>query len=190
MASTLSDDIWMNSSEACSALSLTSKATQLDNHVPLIQTTDREVPGLTLSLEQVIGTTTYSTSGFACNYNTSTFAICAGSAAVVGLVDNQLRISQKFFRARQNASVSASQTVSSPYDKATSLNTPESRNYSTTSWRRKTFGVRSTGSPHVDHGVSPGRANIRQKTRAAACVSLSSDGRFLAVGEVTGHKDV
>ena len=183
MASTTANGLWMSQPEAPSASSQAPKSSHLQDLV--LQTPSKkqsQQAGLTLTLKSIIGTTTYSSRGFDCNSATSSFATCAGSAAVVTHVDSELKVSQKFFRARNGPSVAYG--ASSNHDAQGAPNTPEWRTHLASSLRRKTFGIGSTRSPQVDQGVSPGRANIRQKTRATSCVSLSSDGRLLAVGEV------
>ncbi|MCJ1388416.1 hypothetical protein MMC18_001263 [Xylographa bjoerkii] len=185
MASTSAGGLWMRQSEAPSTHGETLKATHIQDQVA--QTPSKKQPqqgGLILTLKSIIGTTTYSSRGFDCNTATSSFATCAGSAAIVTSVDNEFKVTQKFFRARHGPL--APHSASSNHDIQGASSTPEPRNHLVGSLRRKTFGIGSARSPQVDQGVSPGRASIRQKTRAASCVSLSSDGQFLAVGE-TGY---
>ncbi|MCJ1382310.1 hypothetical protein MMC17_005423 [Xylographa soralifera] len=185
MASTSAGSLWMSQPEAHSTPSGTPKTAHLQDQVT--QTPSKkhsQQGGLTLTLKSIIGTTTYSSRGFDCNSATSSFATCAGSAAVVTYVDSELKVVQKFFRARNGPSLLHS--TSTNHDIQGAASTPEPRTHLAGSLRRKTFGIGSTRSPQVDQGISPGRANIRQKTRATSCVSLSSDGRLLAVGE-TGY---
>ena len=183
MADIPASGLWMSPSEAHSPLNLTPQTTHFQD--PIAQTPSKirsQQGGLTLTLKSIIGTTTTSSRGFDCNVATSSFATCAGSTAVVSYVDNELNVKQKFFRARQGPS--APYSGSSNHDAQGVSNTPDLRNHIVGSLRRKTFGVGFARSPQVDQSISPGRASIRQKTRAASCVSLSSDGRLLAVGEV------
>ena len=183
MASTSERGLWMSQPVAHSTPNHTPKATQLQDPVSQTASKKQSQQGrLTLTLKSIIGTTTYSSRGFDCNSATSSFATCAGSAAVVTHVDSAHKIVQKFFRSRNGPSVT--QSGSSNQDVQGAASTPEPRSHTAASLRRKTFGIGSTRSPQVDQGISPGRANIRQKTRATSCVSLSSDGRLLAVGEV------
>ena len=183
MATVLANGIWMTPSDALSPLSLTPKHSHLRTHVTQTPSkTSREGSEIQVVLKKVLGSTTSSASGFDCNPSTSTFAFCAGSTAVVSHVDAELNITQKFFRAQSSSS--RSHHISSHSDSSPASQPPESHLRLASSLRRKTLGLRSTGSPQVEPGVSPGRANIRHKTRAASCVSLSPDGRLLAVGEV------
>ena len=173
----------MSQPAAPSTPSHTPKAAPLQD--PDIQTPSTKQPqhgSLILTLKSIIGTTTYSSRGFDCNSTTSCFATCAGSAAVVTYVDDDFQIHQKFYRSRD--SLLAPHSASSSHDVQGVTRAPEARTHLAGSLRRKTFGTGFTRSPQVDQGISHGRANIRQKTRATSCVSLSSDGRLLAVGEV------
>lgn len=175
--------IWMIPSDALLPLSLTPKQSHLRTQASKTPSkTSREGSEIQLVLKKVLGSTTSSASGFDCNPSTASFAFCAGSTAVVAHVDAELNITQKFFRAQSSSP--RSQHISSHSDPSLAPQTPELHVRLTGSLRRKTLGIRSIGSPRVEPGVSPGRANIRQKTRAASCVSLSPDGRLLAVGEV------
>jgi len=183
MASVPANGIWMTPSDALSPLSLTPKHGHQRTHATQAPSkTSREGSEIQVVLKKVLGSTTSSASGFDCNPSTSSFAFCAGSTAVLAYVDAELNITQKFFRAQSG--FSRSQYISSHLESSPASQTPESHPRLANSLRRKTLGIRSAGSPRVEPGVSPGRATIRQKSRAASCVSLSPDGRFLAVGEV------
>ncbi|MCJ1288265.1 hypothetical protein MMC26_007620 [Xylographa opegraphella] len=184
MANTSTGGLWMSQPMAQSTPSHTPKAIQLQETTQTPSKRQSQQGELTLALKSIIGTTTYSSRGFDCNFANSSFATCAGSAAVVTHVDSELKVVQKFFRSREGSSVPHS--ASSNHDSKAAASTPEPRTHLVGSLRRKTFGIGATRSPQVDQGVSPGRANIRQKTRATSCVSLSPDGRLLAVGE-TGY---
>ena len=183
MASVPANGTWMSPSHALSPLSLTPKQGNLRTHASQTPSkTSREGSEIQVILKKVLGSTTSSASGFDCNLSTSSLAFCAGSTAVLAQVDAELNINQRFFRAQSGSS--RSQYVFTHSDSSPASPTPESFPRLANSLRRKTLGIKSAGSPRVEPGVSPGRANIRQKTRAASCVSLSPDGRFLAVGEV------
>lgn len=184
MAFFRSNDLWLNSPDPLSSLTVTPR-TPAGRIAASIKSSrlSKDRSELSLALKTTIGTTTSTASAFDYNTATSSFAICAGSVAIVARVDEELNITQKFFRARPSASSHIS--PSSNHDKSIGASTPESRNHLVGSLRRKTFGLGPIRSPQIDHSVSPGKANIRQKTRVASCVSLSSDGRLLAVSEVS-----
>ena len=139
-----------------------------------------------LTLRTVIGTTTESQTGFSCHPGSDTFAFCAGSAVVLGSVDETGQVSQRFFRAEPTSG--ACNPVFSVYDENTTGGTPDSRRKSALPTRSGAFTVGSTGSPRRewnDEGTSkPWTAKDRVK--ATTSISLSTDGRFLAVGE-TGY---
>ena len=184
MALAPSNGSWMNLSDTFPAPSLTPKPSQLRTLVTQTPTkTTQEVSEIRIELKKVLGCTSSSASGFDCDPAASRYAFCAGSTAVVAHIDDELRVNQKFFRAPSN--LSRSQHLSSSSDPSTAPQTPEPNYRKATSLRRRTLGIRSTASPQIEPGVSPGRANIRQKTRAASCVAFSPDGKYLAVGEVT-----
>ena len=186
MTSAPSNGLSMNMSELLSAPYPTPKGTISKHQTEHTPTTIKQAePTLSLVLRKVLGSTTTSSSGFDARPGASSFALCAGSTAIVASIDDKLNITQKFFRTQP--SPLRSHHLPSYNDSPTASNTPESYSRHASSLRRKTFAPRSIGSPQVEPDVSSGRANIRQKTRAASCVSLSSDGRLLAVGEVSSH---
>ncbi|KAK8220266.1 WD40-repeat-containing domain protein [Phyllosticta capitalensis] len=139
---------------------------------------------LMLSLRQVIGTTASSANAFDSLPSERIFAFTAGAAAVVVSVDDDLNYKQRFFRARPSAT--AGTQTPSVYGTST-----PSHNSSRTaaSLRDAGVGVSHYGSPGSDWADSPGGKSLTAKDRikAATCVSFSSDGKFLAVGE-TGYK--
>lgn len=134
-----------------------------------------------LSLKRVVGTTCRSPTGF--DTVNSTFAYIAGGAVVVVDVEGQ-HYSQRFYRARPTAvpvySLAASQNAPS----TPSASTPKAND----SRNRVAPGHRdSQGSP-ADWADSPGSKTwtSRERIKAATCLALSRDGRYLAVGE-TGY---
>lgn len=135
-----------------------------------------------LSLKRVVGTTCRSPTGFATA--NSSFAYIAGGAVVVVDVEDHL-YSQRFYRARPTAvpaySVSSSQNnPSTPI--ATTPKANDSRNRVAASHRDPTYGP-------AEWSDSPGGSKTwtsRERIKAATCLALSSDGRYLAVGE-TGY---
>jgi hypothetical protein len=137
----------------------------------------------TLSLQTVIGTTTATPNGFSSHEPTRSFALCAGSAAILAEVDSDLNINQRFFRARPTAI--AVNPVTSFYSQSTPPTTPETR--------RPSLAAKS-GTNASFYGASPGGDwtdatnsrtwSSRERVKAVSSVEISPNGRFLAVGEV------
>lgn len=128
-----------------------------------------------LSLRTVLGTSTTTPNGFSSHDQSKTFALCAGSAAVLAELDDDGNISQRFFRARPSAT--GMNQVASFYNQSTPPSTPDSRT-------RSLAHVRSN--PHLNiHSSSPqSDLSSRERVKAVTSVSISPNGRFLAVGEV------
>jgi WD40 repeat protein len=105
---------------------------------------------------------------------------------VLGKVDETGHVSQRFFRAHPTAG--AVNPVFSFYDEPATSGTPESRRKTNSTARSGGFSVGSTGSPrrdwNDDNNSKPWTAKDRVK--AISSVSLTLNGRFLAVGE-TGY---
>ncbi|KAI9826175.1 MAG: hypothetical protein M1819_007431 [Sarea resinae] len=141
-----------------------------------------------LSLRQVIGTTTCSAASFDCLPWKRLFASTAGAAAIVIKVDDDLRVCQRFFRARPTAQPVAS-TNGSYYPSTPTPATAESRTRTVASLRDAGIGYSAINSPMSDWGESPSSKtwSARERVKAATSVSFSPDGKFLAVGE-TGYK--
>ncbi|KAI0385352.1 WD domain-containing protein [Hypomontagnella monticulosa] len=131
-----------------------------------------------LSLKRVVGTTCVSPTGF--DTVRSSFAYIAGGAVVVVDV-NGAEYTQRFYRARPTAVPVYSTSL--PYSPSTPTQTPkanDSRNR--ISLRESTFGS-------LDWSESPTSSKTwtsRERIKAATCLALSKEGRFLAVGE-TGY---
>lgn len=137
----------------------------------------------TLSLQTVIGTTTSTPNGFSSHEPSSSFALCAGSAAILVDLDSELNISQRFFRARPTAT--GLNAVSSYYGNAsTPPVTPESRNRAIPPARGGTNSSMYLGSPAGESAESGRTWSSRERIKAVTSVSISPNGRFLAVGEV------
>lgn len=132
-----------------------------------------------LNLTRIIGTTTSSSCAFDCLPDLSCFAVCAGSAAIVNYVDPNSKITQKLFRVKGSAGY---QTNGSS-DSLVGTSTPEAKNRQRL-LKSSIFNAKAVGSPSNDYGASPGKIAARQRTRSAACISLSRDGKLLALGEV------
>ena len=139
-----------------------------------------------LDLRTIIGTTTEGQTGFASHPESDTFAFCAGSTVVLGKVDETGHVSHRFFRAHPASG--AVNPFFSFYDETTAGGTPENRRKTILSTKSGGFSAGSTGSPRRDWSddsmSKPWTAKDRVK--ATSSVSLTTDGRFLAVGE-TGY---
>jgi hypothetical protein len=140
---------------------------------------------VSLALRQVVGTTANSANAFDSLPSAHSFAYTAGAAAVIATVDDQHRVSQRFYRARPTANpINASASI---YGGPSTPTQNESRNRTAASLRDAGFGASPHASPAAnDWADSPSsRAwTTKDKIKAATCVSFSHDGRFLAVGEV------
>ncbi|KAF1917041.1 WD40-repeat-containing domain protein [Ampelomyces quisqualis] len=144
---------------------------------------------VSLALRQVVGTTASSANALDSLPAGRAFAYTAGAAAVIATVDDQLRLSQRFYRARPTTTpLNASASV---YGGPSTPTQNESRNRTAASLRDAGYGAASPlASPAaLDWADSPGNKpwTAKEKVKAARCVSFSHDGRFLAVGE-TGYK--
>ncbi len=138
-----------------------------------------------LALRQVIGTTTNSANAFDSLSSGRCFAYTAGAAAVIASVDEEHKVTQRFYRARPTTI--PLNPSSSIYGGPSTPTQNESRNRVAASLRDAGFGASPLASPAAnDWQESPtGKAwTMKEKIKAATCVSFSPDGRFLAVGEV------
>ena len=149
---------------------------------PLTPSKNSQAGTFGLSLKRILGTTTNSPRGIAYLSDASSFAICAGSAAVIVQVDQDLNITQKYFRARPNA-LPVNKTLSC-YDEPTTLNKSEANGRLFSSIRENKHGIRPVVASPIEKATTFSATTIRQKTRAVTCVSLSADGKLLAIGEV------
>lgn len=140
----------------------------------------------TLSLQSVLGTTTASPNGFSSHDESRSFALCAGSAAVLAEFDNENEVSQRFFRARPSAT--SINPVASFYNQSTPPTTPESRSTrprSLSNLKPSPHASLHNNSPSNDIENNTPRAwSSRERIKAVTSVSISPNGRFLAVGEV------
>lgn len=129
----------------------------------------RDSYNLRLSLSNVVGITTNSVNAFDALPEHNTFVCCAGTAAVLSRVNENLQITQRVFRLRPN--VSATNATPSFYNVATPPSAlGKSRHGSP--FKNAGFGVTHNGL--VDYpptSPSQGRANIW--SRETSCVSLS-----------------
>ncbi len=145
-----------------------------------------EEPGL--RLKKVIGTTTASSSAFDCLPSARQFAYTAGAAAVVCTVDDDLQVTQRFFRARPpvGAGVSAAAVV---VPGVASPTPTEARSRVLGLGREYGMPGSPLGSSTRDWSDSPtGKsATAKDRVKAATSVALSPNGKWVAVGE-TGYK--
>lgn len=152
------------------------------------QSQQKRYPELELALSRVIGTTATSPASLDSISSGNKFAFTAGAAAVLVTVgpEPHYKLTQRFFRAR-STTVSLN-SISGP-NVLSSISAKDARgNYSP-------FGSATAG---MSSPFSTGRASewvnspggkskswsSKERIKAANAVSLSSDGRFLAVGEV------
>jgi hypothetical protein len=141
---------------------------------------------VSLALRQVIGTTTNSANAFDSLPSASSFGYTAGAAAVIASIDGQGHVTQRFYRARPttnpiNPSASIYGGPSTPIQN-------ESRNRTAVSLRDAGFGGSPLPSPGIpDWADSPSSRgwSMKEKIKAATCVSFSPDGKYFAVGEVS-----
>ncbi|KAK1782912.1 WD40-repeat-containing domain protein [Copromyces sp. CBS 386.78] len=129
-----------------------------------------------LSLRRVIGTTCSSPTGFDSVH--SSFAYIAGGAVVVVDVSGE-HYSQRFYRARPSAVPVFALSPVSHTTAANSNPTPkanDSRNRTTASQRESAYQTADSSQTWTS----------RERIKAATCLGLSRDGRYLAVGE-TGY---
>ncbi|OAL72447.1 WD repeat protein [Trichophyton violaceum] len=144
----------------------------------------------TLSLQTVIGTTTSSSNGFSYHEPSRSFALCAGSAAVLAELDEDLSVSQRFFRARPTAT--SVNPVLSFYNPPGPPTTPESRLRPPQASLRLSTSANSpifSNSPNAAEwaeSIASKSWTSRERIKAVTSVSLSPNGRFLAAGE-TGY---
>ncbi|KAJ5758560.1 hypothetical protein N7520_005716 [Penicillium odoratum] len=140
----------------------------------------------TLTLQTVIGTSTTTPNGFSSHDQSKSFALCAGSAAVLAELDDDANITQRFFRARPSAT--SVNPTSSFYNQGTPPSTPDPRSRSLSHIRSNPHLNVPNGSPSSDvpDNSSPRAWSSRERVKAVTSVSISPNGRFLAVGE-TGY---
>lgn len=141
----------------------------------------------TLSLQTVLGTTTTTPNGFSSHDQSKSFALCAGSAAVLAELDDEGNLCQRFFRARPSAT-SVNPTTTSFYNQSTPPATPDPRSRSLSHIRSNPHLNVPNGSPSNEaaENGSPRAWSSRERIKAVTSVSISPNGRFLAVGE-TGY---
>lgn len=141
-----------------------------------------------LSLKRIIGTTVSSPTAFDSLSSSRIFAYTAGAAAVVVNVDDTSKYSQRFFRARPTA-IPLNAVNATSFAPSTPTNTAnDGRNRAVAALRDSAVPY-SPSTPHtsLDWGGDSQSSKTwtsRERIKAATCLSISRDGRFLAVGEV------
>ncbi|KIW94304.1 uncharacterized protein Z519_05620 [Cladophialophora bantiana CBS 173.52] len=134
-----------------------------------------------LQLQRVIGTTTNGPSGLACCPRTNSYAYCAGAVAVLARLGLDDTPSLRYFKARPTA---ASLNPPTSHYESSPATTPSRRRVSTFTPRKglEDYSGGSAGREWLDE--SAGQTwTARERIKTAACVALSRDGHWLAVGE-------
>ncbi|KAF1826275.1 WD40 repeat-like protein [Dissoconium aciculare CBS 342.82] len=152
------------------------------NRSPTKAVVKAEEPGL--HLKKVIGTTTASANGFDCLPSARQFAFTAGAAAVLATVDKDLNIQQQFFRANPASSANRDANTNWPVTAS-----PGDRGRTLGYFKDQSGGASPLSASLRDWSDSPsGRsATAKDRVKAATSVSLSPNGKWLAVGE-TGYR--
>lgn len=140
-----------------------------------------------LSLQTVIGTTIATPNGFSTHEPTHSFALCAGSTAVLAEFDDEDNINQRFFRARPSAA--SVHTVPSFHNQNATPATPDSRSRGLSIMRSGGNGNGDSGncSPTAEwiESVNSRPWSSKERVKAVTCVTISPNGRLLAFGEVS-----
>ena len=138
-----------------------------------------------LSLQTVIGTTTTTPNGFSYHDQSKSFAFCAGSAGVLAELDDDDNVNQRFFRARPTAN--SINPITSFYNQSTPPTTPDNRAKSLPGVKATPLNGSYNGSPSTEivEAPSPRSWSSRERVKAVTSVSISPNGRFLALGEVS-----
>ncbi|KAI5297227.1 guanine nucleotide-binding protein subunit alpha, partial [Ascosphaera pollenicola] len=107
------------------------------------------------------------------------FAFCAGSTTVLAEIDDDLNVSQRFFRARTSVAHHAHAAPSSHVALAGAHNRPRAHSGSsrTTPLRNGSFGAGDGASAAM---------SARERVKSVTSVALSANGRWIAAGE-TGY---
>ncbi|KAL4933467.1 WD40 repeat domain-containing protein [Aspergillus undulatus] len=139
-----------------------------------------------LSLRTVIGTTTTTPNGFSYHDQSKSFAFCAGSAGVLAELDEEDNVNQRFFRARPTAT--SINPVTSFYNQSTPPATPDARSKTLAGIKNAPYNGTYNGSPSTEmvEASSPRSWSSRERVKAVTSVSISPNGRLLALGE-TGY---
>jgi hypothetical protein len=140
---------------------------------------------VSLALRQVVGSTASTANAFDSLPSGRSFAYTAGAAAVIATVEEDHHVTQRFYRARPTTNpINASTPI---YGGPSTPTQNESRNRTAASLRDAGFGPSPLASPAIQEWAdSPSNRawTMKEKIKAATCVSFSPDGKYLAVGEV------
>ncbi|KAL9087604.1 MAG: hypothetical protein Q9159_003554 [Coniocarpon cinnabarinum] len=143
-----------------------------------------------LSLHKVIGSTVASSNAVDHVERLNSVAYTAGAAVVLAKVHNDFQVIQRTFRAAAAAVGKPGGVSHSPYDSPfSSPLAKHQRNRASVLPRDLLSSPAALNSVTLDSHSSPGIRNTTQyvKSKTASCLSLSHDGKWLAMGE-TGWK--
>ncbi|KIW99767.1 uncharacterized protein Z518_10695 [Rhinocladiella mackenziei CBS 650.93] len=137
---------------------------------------------VTLKLERVIGTTTNSPNGLTCCSATDSYAYCAGAVAVLAKVESDNIPSHRYFKARPTA---PSLNPPTSHYESSPATTPSKRRSALFTPRKgqDDYNGGSFGREWLEESGGGQTWTARERIKTASCVSLSRDGRWLAVGE-------
>ncbi|EPE07419.1 wd repeat-containing protein [Ophiostoma piceae UAMH 11346] len=136
-----------------------------------------------LSLKRVVGSTCCSPTGFD-TVNSSFAYIAGGAVVVVDVYGDYYR--QRFYRARPTA-VPVYSVSPVPQGPSTPTSTPKANDSRNRLAARSSRRDSAFGLPDWAESPTSGKTwTQRERIKSATCLSLSRDGRFLAVGE-TGY---
>lgn len=157
---------------------------------PFLKTSPRRSPTRSsrseetgLKLRKVIGTTTATANGFDCLPSSKQFAYTAGAAAVVCTVEQDLTVTQRFFRARPHAS-GTSKDVSWPIPQTSDFRSKAIGNLREQGLSGSPLAASTRDWPDSPVGKS---TTVKDRVKAATSVALSPNGKWIAIGE-TGYK--
>jgi hypothetical protein len=136
-----------------------------------------------MTLKRIIGTTVDSPNALDSLPSADLFAYTAGAAAVVVKKEEDGQFTQRFYRARPTAvptNFGAGPSGSGP----STPSAGDGRNRSVLTLRE--IGRSNSATVHSDGNESSSSKTwaSRERIKAATCVSISRDEKFLAVGEV------
>lgn len=157
---------------------------------PFLKTSPRRSPTRSsrseetgLKLRKVIGTTTATANGFDCLPSSKQFAYTAGAAAVVCTVEQDLTVTQRFFRARPHAP-GTSKDVSWPIPQTSDFRSKAIGNLREQGLSGSPLAASTRDWPDSPVGKS---TTVKDRVKAATSVALSPNGKWIAIGE-TGYK--
>lgn len=142
-----------------------------------------------LLLKRIIGSTVASSNAVTHIESTRTFAYTAGAAAVVVTVEDDNVVTQRIFRTKAASSLATN--MPAPLDSPIAAHLAQSpRVRASLAPRDFGAGVKTFGSPLNDSVDSPNSriSALREKAKVSSCISLSPDGKWIAVGEVRWPK--